>query len=81
MLCLTRHRGEAIVIGQDITVTVLSVIGDKVRLGIEAPQSISVHRQEVADAIARENARSSDPAPLPPASSGGSPSQASPGVV
>jgi carbon storage regulator len=55
MLVLSRHRDESIRIGEDITVTVIDVRGDKVRLGIEAPSDIPVHRQEVYDAIQREN--------------------------
>jgi carbon storage regulator len=49
MLVLTRRSGESIVIGGNIQVTVLSVKGDRVRLGIVAPQSVSVDRQEVYD--------------------------------
>lgn len=54
MLVLSRHRNESIVINDDIVITVVEVRGDKVRLGIEAPQSVPVHRQEVYDAIKRE---------------------------
>jgi carbon storage regulator len=59
MLVLSRHRDESIMIGDDVVVTIVDIRGDKVRLGIEAPQSIPVHRQEVYDAIQRENRRSS----------------------
>ena len=55
MLVLSRHRDESIMIGDDIVITVVDLRGDKVRLGIEAPKSIPVHRQEVYDAIQREN--------------------------
>ncbi|HEY3395920.1 MAG TPA: carbon storage regulator CsrA [Lacipirellulaceae bacterium] len=55
MLVLSRQRDESIVIGDNIVVTVVDVRGDKVRLGIEAPREISVHRREVYDAIQREN--------------------------
>ena len=55
MLVLSRHRDESIMIGDDVVVTIVDIRGDKVRLGIEAPQSIPVHRQEVYDAIQREN--------------------------
>lgn len=54
-MCLSRHRDESIIIGDDIVITVLDIRGDKVRLGIAAPIEISVHRQEVFDAIQREN--------------------------
>lgn len=55
MLVLTRRSGERIVIGDDITITVLRVNG-KVRLGIDAPAKVSVHRQEVYDLRQREAA-------------------------
>jgi carbon storage regulator len=55
MLVLSRQRDESIVIGDNIVVTIVDVRGDKVRLGIEAPREISVHRREVYDAIQREN--------------------------
>jgi carbon storage regulator len=55
MLVLSRQRDESIVIGDDVVVTIVDVRGDKVKLGIEAPQNISVHRREVYDAIRREN--------------------------
>ncbi len=59
MLVLSRHRDESIMIGDDIVITVVDIRGDKVRLGIDAPQEIPVHRQEVYDAIKRENEKSS----------------------
>jgi carbon storage regulator CsrA len=55
MLVLSRQRDETIVIGDDIEVTVVDIRGDKVRLGVTAPGTISVHRKEVYDAIRREN--------------------------
>ena len=55
MLVLSRHRDESIMIGDDVMITIVDVRGDKVRLGIDAPQEIPVHRQEVYDAIKREN--------------------------
>ena len=54
MLVLSRQKDESIVIGDDVEVTIVDVRGDKVRLGITAPKSISVHRREVYDAIQRE---------------------------
>jgi carbon storage regulator len=54
MLVLSRHRDESIMIGDEIVVTIVDIRGDKVRLGINAPSSIPVHRQEVFDAIQRE---------------------------
>lgn len=55
MLVLSRKRNESVVIGDNVVVTLLEIRGDKVRLGIEAPQDISVHRQEVYEAIKRMN--------------------------
>ena len=55
MLVLSRQRDQSIVIGDDVVVTIVDVRGDKVRLGIEAPSEVPVHRQEVYDAIQREN--------------------------
>lgn len=55
MLVLSRYRGESIVInGGEIIVTVVELRGDKVRIGIDAPKDIDVHRQEVFDAIQRQ---------------------------
>ncbi len=63
MLVLSRHRDESIMIGDDVVVTIVDIRGDKVRLGIDAPQDIPVHRQEVYEAIQRENRKASQ---LPP---------------
>ena len=54
MLVLSRERDETIVIGNDIRITVVDIRGGKVRLGIEAPKDVPVHRKEVADSIRRE---------------------------
>ena len=54
MLVLSRHRDESIMIGDNIVITVVDVRGDKVRVGIDAPPSISVHREEVFHAIQNE---------------------------
>jgi carbon storage regulator len=54
MLVLSRHRDESIMIGDDIVITVVDLRGDKVRLGIDAPKEIPVHRQEVHEALERE---------------------------
>ena len=59
MLVLSRHRDESIMIGDDVVVTIVDIRGDKVRLGIDAPTSIPVHRQEVYEAIKRENEKAS----------------------
>ena len=64
MLVLSRHRDESIVIGDNIVITVTEIRGDKVRLGIDAPQSVPVHRREVYDAIKREEAKRAAPGEL-----------------
>ena len=53
MLVLSRKKNESIVINDDITVVVVEIRGDKVRLGVEAPKEVPVHRREVYDAIKR----------------------------
>lgn len=55
MLVLSRQRDQSIMIGDNIVITIVDIRGDKVRLGIEAPIEIPVHRQEVYDAIQRES--------------------------
>ena len=54
MLVLSRKRGESIMIGDDVEITVLDIRGNKVRLGIAAPAEIPVHRKEVYEAIKQE---------------------------
>jgi len=56
MIVISRQRDEALVINNDIIITVIDIRDDKVRLGIEVPSGVSVHRKEVFDAIARHNA-------------------------
>ena len=53
MLVLSRKKDECIVINNDITIVVVEIRGDKVRLGVEAPKEVPVHRREVFEAIAR----------------------------
>jgi carbon storage regulator len=55
MLVLSRKKNESIVINDDITIVVVEIRGDKVRLGVEAPKEVPVHRREVYDAIKRTN--------------------------
>ena len=57
MLVLSRQKDESIVIGDDVEITVVDVRGGKVRLGITAPKSVSVHRREVYEAIQREKSK------------------------
>lgn len=54
MLILTRYTGEALIIGDNVSVTVLGVKGNQVRLGVDAPKDISVHREEIYDRILEE---------------------------
>jgi carbon storage regulator len=54
MLILTRRVGETVVIGDEVQVTVLGVKGNQVRLGVNAPRDVSVHRQEIYDRIRKE---------------------------
>ncbi len=61
MLVLSRQRDQSIMIGDDIEITIVDVRGDKVRIGINAPREVSVHRKEVYEAIQRENAAGARP--------------------
>jgi carbon storage regulator len=54
MLILTRRVGETVMIGNDVTITVLGVKGNQVRIGINAPKTVSVHREEIYERIQRE---------------------------
>ena len=55
MLILTRRVGETVMIGSEVTVTVLGVKGNQVRIGINAPKTVAVHREEIFERIQREN--------------------------
>ncbi len=68
MLILTRRVGETLMIGDEVTVTVLGVKGNQVRIGVNAPKEVAVHREEIYDRIKREQ----DAAHVP--ADGGSPS-------
>lgn len=61
MLILTRRVGETVMIGNDVTVTVLGVKGNQVRIGIQAPKSVAVHREEIYDRIQREQQGEPEP--------------------
>jgi len=79
VLVLTRRENQSIMIGTDIVVTVLEVRGDQVRIGINAPRHVDVHREEVFAELQRQNRAAASPAPTaleqldrlrPPPSSG-----------
>ena len=55
MLILTRRTGETVMVGDDITITVLGVKGNQVRVGIKAPRDVPVHREEIYERIKQEN--------------------------
>lgn len=60
MLILTRRVGETLNIGDDITVTVLNVKGNQVRIGVNAPKDVTVHREEIYEKVQREKSQSSN---------------------
>ena len=60
MLILTRRVGETVMIGDDVTITVLGVKGNQVRVGINAPKKVAVHREEIFNRIKREQAAAGD---------------------
>jgi carbon storage regulator CsrA len=57
MLILTRKVGEALMVGEEVTVTVLEVKGNQVRIGIKAPRDVAVHREEIYDRVQAEKAQ------------------------
>jgi carbon storage regulator len=63
MLILTRRVGETVMIGDEVTVTVLGVKGNQVRLGVQAPRDVAVHREEIHDRIKREQNGNAPPKP------------------
>ena len=61
MLILTRRAGETVMIGSDISITVLGVKGNQVRIGINAPKDVAVHREEIYERIQSEKAAGKEP--------------------
>jgi len=60
MLILTRRVGETLMIGDDVTITVLGVKGNQVRIGVNAPRDVAVHREEIYERIKQEKAQTPD---------------------
>ena len=63
MLIITRRQGEKIMLGDDVVVHVMEIVGNSVRIGIEAPRSIPVYREEIWNAVRDENRAAADAAP------------------
>jgi carbon storage regulator len=66
MLILSRKVNEKIMIGDDISVSIIEIRGDQVRLGVDAPKAVKVYRQEVFDAIKAENKAAAESTPIFP---------------
>jgi carbon storage regulator len=64
MLILTRRVGETLMIGDEVTVTVLGVKGNQVRIGVNAPRDVAVHREEIYERIKREQAEAGHATPV-----------------
>jgi carbon storage regulator len=64
VLVLTRRAGESVMVGDDVVVTVLEVRGDVIRIGVQAPRSVPVHREEVYRALQRANQEAASPSDI-----------------
>jgi carbon storage regulator len=63
MLIITRRPGEKVMVGEDIVVHVMEIVGNSVRVGIEAPRSVPVYREEIWNAVREENRAAADASP------------------
>ena len=63
MLIITRRPGEKIILGEDISVQVMEIVGNQVRIGIQAPKSVPVYREEIWEAVRAENQAAAESAP------------------
>jgi len=75
MLILSRKVDEKIIIGDDVTVSIVEIRGDQVRIGVDAPKTVKVFRQEVFDAIRAENRAAAESRPVLPIVNFGGPAQ------
>jgi len=60
MLALTRKKGQSIIIGENVEVTIVDIQGDQVKIGIDAPKNILIHRKEIFEEIQRENKKAAE---------------------
>ena len=63
MLIITRRPGEKIMLGEDVSIQVMEIVGNQVRIGIQAPKSVPVYREEIWEAVKAENQAAADTAP------------------
>lgn len=63
MLIITRRPGEKIMLGEDVSIQVMEIVGNQVRIGIQAPKSVPVYREEIWEAVKAENKAAADAAP------------------
>jgi len=60
MLALTRKKGQSIIIGENVEITIVNIEGEQVKLGINAPKSIAIHRKEIFEEIQKENKKAAE---------------------
>ena len=81
MLIITRRPGEKIILGEDISVQVMEIVGNQVRIGIQAPKSVPVYREEIWEAVKAENQAAAAEAPDAPVRAPLFPEAAAPAVA